>query len=70
MRTSRRVDLKVWEHVGTGFYRRRDGRGIVNHVGPHDWAAMADMGQGMVPVGNGHTAEVATGFADRALSSE
>lgn len=62
--------MHVWEHVEAGFYRRRDGKGVINRVGPNDWAAMADMGAGLVPVGNGHTAQVAASFVDQACDKK
>jgi hypothetical protein len=29
-----------WEHPSKGYYRRADGKGVVNLVGPNDWSAL------------------------------
>jgi hypothetical protein len=61
--------LRKWEHPSKGYFRRSDGRGAINLVGPKDWSAVADLGKGFQAVGNGHTASVAAGFVDRALDA-
>lgn len=56
-----------WAHPKRGFFRRADGKGVVNHVGPRDWSALiVNEGGRIQPVGNGHTAAQAMTFVDQA----
>jgi hypothetical protein len=67
MRKPARINPITWTHVSKGFYRRADGKGVVNHVGPNDWSAMTTLPGGPARVGNGHTAFQACSFVDRAV---
>jgi len=71
-----RIDLASWKHEEAGLYRRRDGKGVINLVGPNDWSAIALKGprgwgtgkfpDDLVSVGNAHTAFMASDWVDRA----
>lgn len=40
-----------WNHMGSGLYQRKDGKGTVTRIGSHDWSAQADVGNGLQSVG-------------------
>lgn len=53
--------------MSKGYFRRADGKGVVNQVGSGDWSALIVKHGGITNVGNGHTAEQAMGFVDTAV---
>ena len=65
------MNRATWSQVKAGYYRRRDGKGVINKVGPRDWAAQARLGVphrgALSRVGNGHTLREAMSFVDKAV---
>jgi hypothetical protein len=61
-------EAAVWVHAEQGLYRRRDGKGVVEQLGSHEWEASADVGDGLKRVGIGFSGANGRHLVDDALS--
>lgn len=66
------VSPAAWTHVGTGSYRRLDGKGIVTQINSHKWSASAQTGpaRDTAHVAYGRTAREAMELADVTITRE